>query len=302
LKGQTDSVGLQLRVNWEEFRVRCKKAGFVLGGVVLTAQFVFAADRPSEQIARPEKVAPASSLGDLVTDRPDFTESAEVVGLWVLQFEGGATVSGESPDGVSVRTFGTPFALVRLGITEKLELRFGTDGYLQETTKVLESTTRVSGMADVGVGAKLKLLDEGETRPNLAIIPAISLPSGSQEFTSSGYDPSLNFAWAKSLPKGFGLGGNVKFQYSTEDEDRFFQHAVSFSLGLGLFGDTAAYGEVYQVGPITKDGHDLWMFDAGLTHALGNNAQLDLSVGRSLSPTTPNWFVGVGFAIRSRLR
>ncbi len=285
-----------------EYGRRCRKAGTCLVGIVLSAHFVVSADRPGDQTGQQGNVALASPLGNLVTDRPDFTESAEVVGPWVFQFEGGASVSGESPDGISVRSFGMPFALVRLGIAKKLELRFGTDGFLRETTKVLGQTARVSGMADVGIGAKLKLFDEGGTRPNLAIIPAVSLPSGSPEFTSSGYDPSINFAWAKSLPKGFGLGGNVKFQSSTEGEGRFFQHAVSFSLGHGLFGDTAAYWEVYQIGPMSKDGDDLWMFDAGLTHAVSDNAQLDFSVGRSLSPTTPNWFVGVGFAIRSRLR
>jgi hypothetical protein len=28
-------------------------------------------------------------------------------------------------------------------------------------------------------------------------------------FTSGGYDPTLEFAWAQSLPRGFSLSGNV---------------------------------------------------------------------------------------------
>ena len=107
----------------------------------------------------------------------------------------------------------------------------------------------------------------------------------------------------EKLAEGFWLGREREIPvFEPKMRIDSFSTTVSFSLGHGLFRNTAAYWEVYKIGPISKDGDDLWMFNAGLTHALGDNAQLDFSVGRSLSPTTPNWFVGVGFTIRSPLR
>jgi len=40
------------------------------------------------------------------------------------------------------------------------------------------------------------------------------------------------------------------------------------------------------------------LFDTGLTHALGENEQLDFSIGRGLTEAAPDWFIGVGFSIR----
>ncbi len=135
-----------------------------------------------------------------------------------------------------------------------------------------------------------------------SIIPSLSLPTGSRQLTSSGYDPAINFAWSKNLPMDFDSGGNLKFTSVTSDGRRFLQRVLSVSFGHRLFAGTDGFWEVYQISPPDRDRAALWIFDTGLTHALGRNAQVDLSVGRSLRPTTPTWFVSAGFAFRAPLR
>jgi len=42
-----------------------------------------------------------------------------------------------------------------------------------------------------------------------------------------------------------------------------------------------------------------WTVDTGLTHGIGGNAQLDFEIGRGVTAAAPDWFVGVGFGIRT---
>ena len=69
-----------------------------------------------------------SSAQDLVTDRPDFTESAFVVSPKIIQLEGGV----EFEDFNSVSTFSYPSILARIGIGYNLEVRLGFSGWLNE--------------------------------------------------------------------------------------------------------------------------------------------------------------------------
>ena len=250
---------------------------------------------------------PASRAADpasngISTDRPDFTESTEVVGPWMLQIEGGFTLARDSTGGTPIRSLGGPFPLLRLGLSRRLELRLATDGYVRESIREAGQSGRASGLSDLVVGAKLKLADEGRVRPALSIIPSLSLPTGSRQVTSSGYDPAINFAWGKSLPVDFDSGGNVKLLSVTSDGRRFLQRVLSVSFGHRLFTGIEGFWEAYEISPPDRDRAGLLIFDTGLTHVLGRNALIDLEIGRSVRPATPTWFVGAGLAFRAPLR
>ena len=51
---------------------------------------------------------PAGDLGELVTDRPDFTESSEVVGRDVAQWEMGSVMEFDRAAGTRTLSMGTP--------------------------------------------------------------------------------------------------------------------------------------------------------------------------------------------------
>ena len=57
---------------------------------------------------------------ELITDRPDFTESSEVVGRGVVQLESGLTFASRMP---AVRQVTLPELLVRIGLGDRVELR-----------------------------------------------------------------------------------------------------------------------------------------------------------------------------------
>jgi len=243
-----------------------------------------------------------SDPGELVTDRPDFTESAEVVAPGYAQLEMGFTGVRTTDHGVRWDTTALPLPLLRVGVARRFELRAGGIGLLWQSVRSSATRQRTSGTANFVVGMKVKLLEEGRIAPAVALIPSVSLPTGDDEHFSSGYDPTIGIAWAKALPKGFGSGGNVNFSSITDGTGRFNRRAYSLSIGHSLgVGGLNGYWEVYRISPVERGRGGVSIFGTGVTRGLGRNAQVDFYVERSLAGPFPSWSIGAGFAIRGPL-
>lgn len=235
----------------------------------------------------------AAQEAPLVTDRPDFTESSEVVGSRVVQFESGFSYE-RSGDVGSVTV---PSSLARIGFGRRAELRLGTDGYFATGS----GPARVSGIADLELGAKFRLFDQDRTGLDIAVIPIVSLPTGADGVSSGAVDPTVKFTWARELPRGFGLSGNYNIASLTDGDQRFTQQALSVSLGHDLaFADLGGYIEVFGFSPIEREAGDGWTLDFGVSRQIGGDFQLDLEGGRGLTQDAPDWFIGFGLSIRGR--
>ncbi len=261
------------------------------GIVVLTGSICAAQEsRPPSGAA----AIAAAAKPELVTDRPDFTESSEVIPRGLFQFESGFSYEGDNAAGVRSRSISAPSALMRIGLGHRAELRIGADGLLSESVR----GHRVSGHSDMDLGAKFRLLNEGAAGVDLALLPMVSLPTGADGFSSGGADPTLKITWARELPAGFGLTGNFNFSSLSEDGSRFHQEAVSLSLGHGLAAGWGGYVEGYGFSKMARDEGKGMTFNGGVSHPIGEDMQFDVEAGRGLSAAAPDWFVGVGFALR----
>lgn len=237
------------------------------------------------------KAAKKEKLGDIISDRPDFTESANVVGRGVTQLEYGTTI--ESSDGTT--SLSSPELLVRWGLTKRIEARFSGEGLHKER----ETTGRgLRGYSDTEVGAKVSLWGEQKGLPSLALIPFVSLPVGNRKISSLGYDPSLKVAWGKELPADFGLSGNVNVTRIGGPEGRVKQWAWSLSLGHDLPMGFGGYLETFRFSCWDIGQGAALIANGGVTHGLGKNAQLDLRFGRKMTTAGPDWFTGFGVVLR----
>lgn len=284
-----------------------------LGGLVLTIALSATAGPASDKAAATSTTAAAtpatatttaaeSGLGELVTDRPDFTESTDVVGTGVAQLETGIAYEGDGEGSARTRGLTTPQALLRIGLSRHTELRLGADGFVSETAGVGAGAVRTSGGSDFELAVKFHLPTEKRLGIDLAIIPIVSLPIGSSAFTSGGVDPTVKIGMARGLPAGFDLSGNVNVSSLTEGDARFTQTAVSASFGHDLVKGWGGYWEVYGFSSVEKAGRPAWTFDTGVTHPVGPNRQVDMTVGYGLTDAAPNWFVSAGFSLRGSFR
>lgn len=230
-------------------------------------------------------------IGEISTDRPDYTESTEVVGRRMIQFENGFTLSGEK----GVSSLSTGELLMRVGLSKRIEFRFGADGFLAEwaPTEVVKR-----GFSDIEFAAKIRLFDQTRYLPAVSLIPIVSAPGGTRLFSSQGFDPTVKLAWSKDLPRGFSLGGNLNASSLTSPEGRFTQWSYSWSLGHSLPGGFEGYWEIFSFAPWDQGQPSAWIANSGVSHKLGRNAQIDVRVGKRLTAAGPDWFFGAGVAIR----
>ena len=231
-------------------------------------------------------------LPDIVPDRPDFTESSDVVGHRVVHIETGVRL--EERD-TSNRQLSTPNVMVRVGLGSRLELRVAGEGYISQSAQTSGGLVRTSGRSDIELSAKFKMLAGDALGLHAAVLPVISFPTASEGLGSDGLDLGLKFAWARALPQAFDLSGNVNVMSTVGDARRSWAPEVSVSVGRGIGGHWGVYGEAYAV---VDRGRCACAIDAGVSLALGPHSQIDVEAGRGIGRDSRNWFVGAGLAIR----
>ncbi len=234
----------------------------------------------------------------LVSDRPDQTESSETVGAGYVQFEFGWTHS-ECDDGGDVTSNAFPEMLVRVGVVDDLELRFGFDGHVWEKADNVGSE---NGAGDLGVSLKWKLWTEAGRRPQTAVLAGTSIPAGDAPFSSERFAPSIRLACSHTLSETLSLGYNAAGLWTTEEDaagDRDTTASVAYSavLGIALSDQFGTFVEFFGARP-TGAGKPAHSLDTGLTCLIAENIQIDVGGGVGLSDAADDWFVGAGLVWR----
>lgn len=231
----------------------------------------------------------------LVTDRPDTTESAVAVPPGRVQVELGAVVADEGD--LDASTVGA--TLVRLGLTERVELRVGWDGYLSLDGPGVDD----GGAGDASVGFKAVLARERGRRPQAALIVATTLPVGADGVSRERADPVALAAFGTTLSERFSLGTNVGVGWrSRRDEsgerDTLSDALRSASLGYAAWERGGLFVEAFGRTGLSDDAGARTSLDAGVVWLVRPNVQLDASAGLGLSDAAPDWFVGAGVSFR----
>jgi uncharacterized membrane protein len=230
----------------------------------------------------------------IVTDRPDFTESTASVDPGRVQLETGVTLTeaGETDS----TSFGE--VLVRIGWTQALELRLGLNSWVNSDGPGGSH----SDLEDSWVGIKLELKQpaEGAAKavPQLALLLGTTLPTGTTESSPSGLQPGATLALAWTLSETLGLGVNFGAASAISDDERFLEGAASIALGIALGGDWGAFVEYYGFLPEGSAGDVSHFGNGGLTYLISDNFQLDLRAGTALSGDDTDFFAGFGLGYR----
>ena len=234
-------------------------------------------------------VGASAQSPELVTDRPDQTESTTVVPRGLLQVETGYLFTREG----DVDSHAAPGTLFRIGLGGRTELRLGHAGVM--------GTEGRRGAGDSELGAKLNLIPRADGwQPELAVLGGLSLPTGDSRFSSGGADPSFLVAFAHELAPRLSLGYNAGAAWESSPDvpgrDAFMVY--SLALGIGVTDRLGAFLEVFGDRQVTDPVASSVSADTGLTFLLTEVLQLDVSVGRGLRGPADDLFVGTGLSFR----
>lgn len=251
--------------------------------------------------AFPQETSPAEPPpSPMSTDRPDLTDSTDIVGRGIWQIETGWSFDAARDHDLSVHTTTAPLALLRVGLADNVEMRISSDGMLSDAVTragTHEPRLRHTGRSDVEFGVKWRLLG----RPFgalFAVEPVVSIPAGSIGISSGSVDPLVKLIVDRDLFAQFAMSSNVVFASTRDDDGRHRQVAASVSVARPLFSHWSGFAELYSASGMHEGSASSWTSDVGAIRPLGHRCQLDVSVGRGHTDTTADWFVGAGFSLR----
>jgi hypothetical protein len=242
---------------------------------------------------------------ELITDRPDQTESAATVPPGHVQVELGLTHSEDREGGAELELDKVGATLVRIGLAPRLELRLGWEGYLDATVTTAAGSFDFDGSGDGEVGVKYVLKEAGAAGLQIALLAGTSVPIGDEAVSSDAYDPSFRVLFDQELTDRVALGYNLGVEWSRqgegEGEETVTAAVYSLALGFGLTERWGAFVEVFGEVPLADGDLDLdgsVSLNGGFTYLMRKNLQLDVAAGIGLTDEAPDWFVGVGVSFR----
>ncbi len=234
----------------------------------------------------------AEELGDIETDRPDFTETATVVPQGYVQLESG--LSMQADDSARNATLGE--LLLRFDTPiPNIEGRLGVPNYHMDRSEDAYS----QGFDDVSLGLKMVLLSPKAGKAAAGIF-TVYIPSGSEGYIRQAVEPEAKLCLSADLPHDLKLGSNMGLSLATNESRSFIKPFMTLVFGQSWTEKWGSYVEwfgTFQSGAGENDRHIL---DGGITYLWNADTQVDVRGGFGLSGRADDYFFGIGFSKRAR--
>ncbi|MFC1551580.1 transporter [Candidatus Latescibacterota bacterium] len=235
----------------------------------------------------PSRALP-QEMPEMVTDRPDQTESTNVVKPGYVQIETGLLLTHAGGSDVTE----IPGSLARIGLIDKLEIRIGIDGWIAD-----EAADKTE-FGDSEISAKYFLAEENGWIPESAILAGVGIPT-SKGSEDPGY--SVRYAGAYTLIGRLSAGFNVagaweKGAGQSGGEALNMSMMYSAVIGCGINDHAACFLEFFGESPVDAGGKPSNLIDGGFTYLVTDWFQFDAYGGIGMTDEAEDWFFGTGFS------
>lgn len=222
-----------------------------------------------------------TSLGALITDRPDATESPTVIPKGYLQVETGSFFESFDKNSFKTESFTFNTTLLRIGLLNNLELRVGWDFTEISTSLNGNKLSNVaSGLNPLLFGFKSGIAKEKGAFPEIGILGHIYLPfTASRDFKPETTGVDFRFSFAHTLSESSSLSYNLGAAWGDDSSEASYVYTIAY--GQSISDKLGAYVELYGDMPENSSSNHFW--DAGLTYLLSDSVQLDATIGSSIT-------------------
>lgn len=249
---------------------------------------------------------PRALMREMVTDRPDKTESPYTVDAGHFQVEMDFVSHSRDHDtaeGANTRVQSYAVAPInfKLGLWNNVDLQLIVESWNKVKTedRVAGNITHQSGFGDVTPRLKFNVWGNDGGSTALALMPFAKIPCNQDGLGNPAFEGGLIVPLAVELPLGFSLGLMSEFDWLRNEADT--RHHPSFihsaTLGHDLIGKLGGYLEFYS--EVSTEPGAAWVgtFDFGLTYGLTDNIRLDAGLNLGVTPSADdlNPFVGLSF-------
>jgi hypothetical protein len=244
--------------------------------------------------------AAAGEANDAIsTDRPDFVESSLTVGRGRFQIETSVAHERDKRAGVKTTTLSTP-TLLRFGVTQDLELRLETDGYLRaKTYEAGVPDSKETGYSELSPGVKWHIADGDGAKPSMAVLVHSDVDSGSRAFRGEGIRPSVRAVFEWELPSEFSLGVMPGVTYDKTDGHRHGAGILAIVVGRSWTERFRSFVEVSgQRLASSRNGGNTIGYDVGAAYLITDKIQIDTALQFGANSNTPDFAWTVGLSVK----
>jgi hypothetical protein len=223
---------------------------------------------------------------EIVTDRPDVTNSSLVVPTGSLQNENGVNFTmrddGRSIDGTNSRW--------RLGVAPCLELLVDLPTYFANI-----QGPGNSGFSDVAPAVKWQI-SPIPGKIDLSVVSGVALPTGAAAIAGRGAQPYLQFPWSWELYDGWGISGMFTEFFRPSDPTTKSITQTTFVLEKKLAEGFSVFTE--YVGEYPEGLGPSLFLNSGAIYHMTRTQQVDFHIAFGLNHNAPSYVVGVGYSFR----
>jgi hypothetical protein len=250
---------------------------------------------------------PDGLLRELITDRPDKTESPHTVDAGHYQLEmdllsctfDRADVGGTR---ATVRTFAIAPINLKVGLLNNTELQVVAQTYNVQRTRDGDANTPdvISGFGNVLVRLKTNLWGNDRGATAFGVMPFVKFPTNQHHLGNRALEGGIIFPLAIKLPREWELGAMTELDYlqNSAGSDYHEEFINSVTVGHSIIGELAGYLEFFSV--VSPEGTADWSgtFDFGCTYKVTANFQLDAGMNVGVTRSADNLNPFIGFSVR----
>jgi outer membrane putative beta-barrel porin/alpha-amylase len=239
--------------------------------------------------------AVAQDPGAIEVDRPDVSNSTSTVGPGVFQLETGVEYARTRAAAAADERRLALQMTVRAGLTDRLEVRL--EG---EPLVALRGEDSDTGLGDLTVALKYRVLDAIDGAPALGILPFVTLPVADAPIGSERPDFGVVFLADFALPWELALGVNAALVGLGQSRPRgfLFQGLVSAALSREVVKSLSAFVELFYASPEEREGRHMVGADAGVVWTVSRDVAVDAAIATSLKGPAPDYALRTGVSVR----
>jgi hypothetical protein len=240
---------------------------------------------------------PRSAMREMITDRPDTTESPYTVDAGHFQAELSLVDFTHDREGGVTTDAVTPLASnLKVGLTNYADLQFVFNPYVNRRI----GSSRHEGFDDMLLRLKVNLLGNDGGDVAFGVMPYVKFPTGTNDIGNDHFEGGIILPVAVRLPAEFDMGAMLEVDFIRDAGNGYgtaFLHTVTVE--HGIIGELFGYVEYAGTSFVNAGATYQAVVGTGLTYGLTPDVQLDLGAnfGISSSADDYNVFVGVSFRI-----
>lgn len=216
-----------------------------------------------------------------------------------VQLEGGYSFVSDTIGGSNATQHTVPDLLLRVGLTERLEVRVGWPGWVSTNYGGSLSANSSTDTLEPNVGFMYDLWRQDGCLPQTAVLAAVPITLEGNPFSMSGLQPLSQVLYCWYLTDRLTAGGATGVSLFRVSGDNFVQWQQSLNLDYLITDRVGAFAE-WEV--LIDSGSD----DDGAGHLLGggfsllctDSLQLSWRAGLGLNDRAPDFLTDVRFAYR----